>query len=221
MSKNDRIRDFISQIVAESIDETFTGLFEDEREKQAVLSKKTSKLPGGKKKGDVDEAEDQEDEENSDDEKRISKGTAKTSDTEDKNVVLRPEEVTEVDIYEIIDLLNQMRSGKSLKDEDTRKRVQEYFDGLDPGERQSLLIYVTALTEIMSGGISGKDADDPTDLGVETEPIRKKEQPTPQQTVAREKTSGSVPKKDEDTPIVVGEVARKGRIIRRYQELSR
>jgi hypothetical protein len=235
MSKNNKIRKFLRQIVEESVNETLGVLIEDERGRQDRITTDTDALNKTKKtksSGEVDEAEDQEEEASeeseevdSEEKKGPSKGTKHAEDGK-RNIVLRPEEVTEVDVYDIIEMLNLMRSGKSLKDDETRKKIEAYFDGLDPGERQSLLIFVTALTHIMSGGVEGEDAHDPTDLGVETEPLRKREPTTPEQGRARAKiaakpASAVRPTKDEETPIVVGESARKHRILQKYRELSR
>ena len=52
------------------------------------------------------------------------------------------EEVTKkVKAADIVDLLNTMRSGKTLKDEQVRKNFQAYFDALSGSERVALFSF--------------------------------------------------------------------------------
>ena len=63
----------------------------------------------------------------------------------------------------VIDKLNLMRSGKSVKDKEISAQVKKYFNSLDGPERTALFAYLGALTEIMSGGEPASKVEDPSD----------------------------------------------------------
>lgn len=59
--------------------------------------------------------------------------------------------------------INTLRSGKSLKDSGVKKQAADYYDKLSESERKALLVFLEALSEIISGQTQGKDAQDPSD----------------------------------------------------------
>ncbi len=63
----------------------------------------------------------------------------------------------------VIDKLNLMRSGKSVRDKEISAQVKKYFNSLSGPERTALFAYLDALTEIMSGGESASKVEDPSD----------------------------------------------------------
>jgi hypothetical protein len=92
---------------------------------------------------------------------------------------------------------------------------------MQPGEQQSLFAYLTGLTQIMTAGAIGADATDPSSVGIK---INAKKKTRDQ--VEREEPSadlGAEQKKpsSEETPIIVGEVARKRALLKRVQEIMR
>ena len=120
------------------------------------------------------------------------------------------EEVTKkVKAADIVDLLNTMRSGKTLKDEQVRKNFQSYFDALSGSERVALFSFSKAIADIIAGENTEEDIKDepqPEDYGVE---ISKEEEP--KKTVKK----SSKPSKEKadagSAPIVVGESANKSK----------
>lgn len=81
----------------------------------------------------------------------------------------------------VIDRLNVMRSGKSLKDENVAVEMQHYFDDLSSPERLTLLSLLTGLAEVITGGKPGEEATDPEEAGVSTDaPEGEKHAPEPQ-----------------------------------------
>jgi hypothetical protein len=108
--------------------------------------------------------------------------------------------------------LNLMRSGKSLNDEEVKTNIKVFFDGLSVPERQSMYVYINALAGIMTGTETGKEAADPADVGIQTQ--EKPAEEIEDVTVATRAEKGT-----EESPIIVGEVARKAGIYRRLQEL--
>ncbi|MBP04512.1 MAG: hypothetical protein CMA72_06990 [Euryarchaeota archaeon] len=63
----------------------------------------------------------------------------------------------------VIDKLNLMRSGKSVKDKEVSAQVKKYFNSLSGPERTALFAYLDALTEIMSGGEDASKVEDPSE----------------------------------------------------------
>jgi len=105
----------------------------------------------------------------------------------------------------VIDKLNVLRGGKSLRDAAVRKSFEQYFKALANDERESLLIYLTAIAQILAGVTSGTEAIDPSDVGLQMRDVDKgkgkaKAKKAKAKAVGKEVESGS-----EATPIVVGE----------------
>ena len=128
------------------------------------------------------------------------------------------EEVTKkVKAGDIVDLLNTMRSGKTLKDEQVRKNFQAYFDALSGSERVALFSFTKAIADIIAGENTLEDIKDepqPDDYGVE---ITKEDEPKKQKSEKPEKTKGS--EKDGSAPIVVGEAANKSKELKLIRRL--
>jgi hypothetical protein len=59
--------------------------------------------------------------------------------------------------------INNLRSGKSLKNADVKKQASDYYDKLSDSERKALLVFLDSLSEIISGTLQGKDAQDPSE----------------------------------------------------------
>jgi hypothetical protein len=182
-------------------------LFEDEKERQADMEGQLSGLDDGKKKksDEVDEG---------DDEPEKTATSVDVSKEDAPGVVPDAEEIAEAGASEIIDKLNVMRSGKSLKDDDVRKNIELYVKGLDTGTRQMLFVGLTGLAQVMSGDIDGEEAVNPGDVDLEVQgKRRKKDMDEPD---VKEKSNTP-----EEAPIVVGESARKGAVRQRVLELMR
>lgn len=71
----------------------------------------------------------------------------------------------------VVDKLNAIRSGKSLKDEGVRKRIGEYFNELTSAQRLALFAFLEGLAEVVASDVPGDDARAPNDpdIGVEME----------------------------------------------------
>jgi len=128
------------------------------------------------------------------------------------------EEVTKkVKAADIVDLLNTMRSGKTLKDPEVRKNFQAYFDGLTGSERVALFSFSKAMADIIAGENTLEDIKaepSPEDYGIE---VSKDEEP---KKTVKKSSKPSEEKDDGSAPIVVGESANKLRelkIVRRLR----
>lgn len=189
---------------------------EDEKEKQKALEDELDDLKSGGKKSKKDEVEEGEE---------IAGEEEKDSGSDDTPSPATPtvEEVTEATIDDIVDKLNMLRSGKSTKDENVRDQLASYWDGLQPGEQQSLFAYLTGLTQIMTAGAVGADATDPSSVGIKISAKKKSrdqiEKEEPAKDLGAERKKGDDEEGTEEAPIIVGESARKSEILRRVREL--
>lgn len=129
-------------------------------------------------------------------------------------IIPDPTEIKDVTFDQMINMMNMMRSGKSTKNPDTKQSLKDYFKGLNVGERQAMFVLLSGLTQILAGGVEGKDAPDPSQVGIEINPRKDVgkgpgSQKSPAQTspASQVKRPGQVP--DKDLPIVVGEAADK------------
>lgn len=157
------------------------------------------------------------------------------------------EQVIRADVKHVLMMLNMMRSGKSLKKADTKRQLQDYYATLNAGEKQALFATISGLTQILAAGVPGRSAVDPSYISLGISPKSPGEDKKAEKTgdtdseaashspadgifkvAAPNKTvkSSSAPtaiknKSEDDTPIVVGEVADKDAIRRVYESLRR
>ena len=68
-----------------------------------------------------------------------------------------------VSLEDVIDRLNVIRSGKSLKDEDVVSSMKKYLESMDSAEKTALLSFLKGISEIMTAGIPGDKAFEPGD----------------------------------------------------------
>ena len=64
---------------------------------------------------------------------------------------------------DIVDKLNAIRAGRSLKDETIESSFEGYFDALKPAEKVALFSFLKGMSQILSGQVSGEHASDPAD----------------------------------------------------------
>jgi hypothetical protein len=75
----------------------------------------------------------------------------------------RPETGSEVTLQTILGDINQIRSGKSLKDPEVRGNLDDYFKGLSNPERMALSEFLEGLTDVIVKGMPADQAEDPSD----------------------------------------------------------
>lgn len=63
----------------------------------------------------------------------------------------------------VVQAVNNLRAGKSLRDSSIKQQAQVYYDKLTEDERTTLLVFLDALSNIIAGQVDGKDAQDPSD----------------------------------------------------------
>lgn len=125
------------------------------------------------------------------------------------------EKISRPTIGAVIDKLNALRGGKSLKDPAVKKAFAKYFDNLTGPERSTLLIFVTGISQILSGLTSGDAAIEPGDSGLKIKSANsKKEEPSIKKAAEKKSEESGT----ESTPIVVGESTSSAKnVIRAYK----
>lgn len=61
----------------------------------------------------------------------------------------------------IKDKLNTIRSGRSLRDKDIRQEFKDYFSALDEAEQSALYAFLDGISQVLSVGVEGEEADSP------------------------------------------------------------
>ena len=207
--------EIIKSATSSALQEVLSPILEDEKKKQKDMSKRLKELESEKE---IDELEEGEDDDTSDDDATDDAvdtkiATGKDEPEEPKAVVPSADDVAKVDIGQIINMLNMLRSGKSTKDPEIKGKLKQYFDGLEAGERQALFILLSGLSQILAGGVDGDEAPDPSTVGIKISPRRAtqdmsdKEKQVAKKSVAAPQGAERAKPGSEELPIVVGEVA--------------
>lgn len=146
---------------------------------------------------------------------KSSKKSSKKDDDVDEDDAANVEVVKsppKVKASKLIELLNIIRSGQSLKDEETRKSFQVYFEALSGSERIALFSFLEAIADVVSGvndNIDAKNEPQPDDYGVQTKMVKNK---SPKRSKTEKKRKSDEEK--DSAPIVVGESANKFKELR-------
>jgi hypothetical protein len=74
-----------------------------------------------------------------------------------------PTERKPITVDDIIERINTVRSGKSIKDENVRRELDEYVNQFNEDEKTALLAFLEGLGQILTSGIDSVDAADPAD----------------------------------------------------------
>ena len=173
---------------------------------------------------DDEEVEEAEDEDAEDKPKKDTTKLGSANPNPEKPSTPSSKEVIGADLGGVVKSLNKIRSGKSLKDEMTKRELNDYLKSLSDGERQSLYVFLDGLSQIMAGGVSGDKAPDPGAVGITVNATTKIKEPSrkkPAMTPSALAKSGSALPAGQSKPIVVGEVADKSEIRRIARRLMR
>lgn len=111
-----------------------------------------------------------------------------------------PAEKKPITVDDIIERINTVRSGKSIKDADVRRELDEYVNQFNEDEKTALLAFLEGLGQILTSGIDSAEAADPADpyalqikksLGAST--ANAAQAPSPATAAAAAPTPGPVP----------------------------
>ena len=161
----------LDSIIENAVNETM----KDERSRQQSQSKKIEKLDlraTDVKKDEVDEADDEADDEAEDKLKGEPEDSPGTSDsatsdetpgtaTSKKLKDPSKKQIERPTFKAIANNINLLRGGRSIKDPEVRKNLQDYIDKLTNDERRQVLVYLNSLAQVMSGVKSGSAAAGP------------------------------------------------------------
>lgn len=112
----------------------------------------------------------------------------------------QPTATKPITVDDIIDKLNIVRSGRSTKDSEVKRELDEYIAQFDEDEKTALLAFLEGLGQILTSGVDSDDAADPADpyalqikksLGASTANAVKS--PTPAAAATPAPTPGPVP----------------------------
>jgi len=68
-----------------------------------------------------------------------------------------------ITVDDIIEKLNIVRSGRSTKDGDVKRELDEYIAQFDEEEKTALIAFLEGLGQILTSGVESQDAADPKD----------------------------------------------------------
>jgi len=149
----------------------------------------------------------------SDNDKDADEGEGSSEEDSTKNttvVKVKEDSLPEITLGKIIDLINMIRSGKSMKDEAVLAAFKQYYQRLNGSERVALYAFLTGISglvvEIDEEGSGSGDAGDGDTPSQEPYGIEMKKQAPKHGKEKKEKAAGTA-----DSPIVVGEHADKSR----------
>jgi hypothetical protein len=98
---------------------------------------------------------------------------------------------------DLLDAINDLRSGKSVKDDEIKSELSSYYERLTEDEQTVLYTFLLELSKILTGAIDGDDAQDPSDPPLNFS-VKKDDDPKPKEP-AQQKKKVAQKKGTEDT----------------------
>jgi hypothetical protein len=105
--------------------------------------------------------------------------------------------------------MDLFRGGKSTNDPKVKKYLQSYVGKLSTDEKQAMYAFFTATAQILSGKAKGKEAIEPSDIGVRMTSANGDKEPAERKIDPKKIVPPSQIPSGTSTPIVVGESADK------------
>ena len=211
----------ISQILESKLSNG-SGDEDQERRRQDSQSKAISSrgLNASDDPSKKDEAEDDTDDKSADKKEKSSDEKKREDRTKGRGTADSPKlkdpgkkQLENPTVKSVVDKLNALRGGRSLKDPEVKKSFEQYYNGLTTPERQSLVVFLTGIAQVLAGAEEGTEAIDPGDVGLRVKDTDRPQKRTDTESKSKEGT--------EDNPIIVGEVASKHNIMRALREYSK
>jgi len=162
LKSGEQLRVFLESIIEQSVKNAQNVVAEEERQRQLDLYKKMQ-----------EQEEDEEKKEDTEEEPEAEepKDAEKSEEDAEKDPMQRPAAADrapekpktpgDVDLKNILYSINQIRSGRSLKDRDVRDNLGDYFNKLAPVERLALSEFLEGLSDVIVDGIPAADAESP------------------------------------------------------------
>lgn len=129
---------------------------------------------------------------------------------------------------EIVNKLNILRGGKSLKNKEVQDSLRKYYSGLNGTEKSTLLVLLTAISQILAGVETGETALDLHDAGIDIENknvkgIQKDQIKTPEKSKPAEiEKKTSIQTKEKEQPVIkIGENQDKTKLYKIFESYKR
>jgi len=219
------LNNLIQRETMSALRETLGGFMNDDdqaeseraRQKHQATAIGNRNLKSGKSTTEVDEAEEESESADSEEKREDRTGGKGTADS-NKLKTPSEEKLKNVTIGSVVDKLNALRGGRSLKDPAVQKSFKQYFGSLTGKEKQSMLVFLTGIAQILAGTKSGAEAIDPGDIGLRIKGGEKTDR-----TEKEAKPVDAERGNEKAQPIVVGEAVRINikKAIRAYKKNAR
>jgi hypothetical protein len=167
----EQLEKFLRSVTSKSIDaarKEFSSLRENAlnqiREQEEAEEETEEELEAEfEEEAEPEEAEEEETEEETEEVDVESEKDPMERPTASDRAPKRPESGSEVTLSNILYDINQIRSGRSLKDPDVKGNLSDYFERLSNPQRIALSEFLQGLTDVIVKGVPGDDAEDPND----------------------------------------------------------
>lgn len=161
---SEQLRSFLKTIVEQSVHDAQDVVAEEERKRQLELYKKMQE----QEEVEEETEETEEETESSDEEPPTEKKSSEESEKDPMNrpaaadrAPEKPKTPEDVDLKNILYSINQIRSGRSLKDRSVKDNLNDYFNRLNPVERLALSEFLEGLSDVIVDGVPAADAETP------------------------------------------------------------
>lgn len=228
----DNLEEMIESLVRESIKETYGPVLvgdDEEARRQQITSSEIEDLhlrAPDKPEKNIDDDKDQEIDEE-EEVKLTTTASVEEKEEDNKPKVEFTKELPEsIEVEQIVDTLNLIRSGPSLKDEGVLERFSEYFGALSSAEKVALLGFLDGISQVIVGGVSGTDAQSPAgapfNVDMESKPKqgRSDAEKSVEKIPAKAKNVSNQSPSGTEAPIIVGEVADKTLILTKLRVIQ-
>lgn len=151
-SSGKQLRELVDRLVIENLRSAMYDRGLEEKENQASTSTALDAALGGD--GDA-QAQGQNGAQGSNDDAPTH---SKTVDADTENL-----ESGEISPDDVIDKLNMIRSGRTLKDQEVKQRMDQYVQSLTAAERTALLSFLKGIAQIVTGEVQAQQASEPSE----------------------------------------------------------
>ena len=168
MTSAEQLEKFLRSVTSKSIDaarKEFSTLRENalnQIREQEEAEEETEEVEAEAESEEAEESEEETEEETEEVDVESEKDPMERPTASDR-APKRPESGSEVTLSNILYDINQIRSGRSLKDPDVKGNLSDYFERLSNPQRIALSEFLQGLTDVIVKGVPGDDAEDPND----------------------------------------------------------
>ncbi len=160
------LENFLKILAEESVKKAHTDIKEDKEQEYFETQMKKDKMRFSasnvsERDEDVEDTVESEDEEEVESQNAPEVEKSDQESEEASSAASTP--AKEITYFMIRDALNTIRSGRSLKDKDTKIELESYVDRLSRDERGVLYTFLNSISDIMTDMVAGQEAQDPSE----------------------------------------------------------